>query len=158
MKFRYRLLMQSQLGQLFGVSSHEIGKWLVDCGLRDQRTKKPTAEAHQGGYCDQAPSGLQSGYCWAWDAEQTVNLLVTAGHKLLTALPEELVLPPILNGPFTISTSCPSEVINRDGTLAVRTVGPQNAMIVKSLLDLAYRHGVLSRVAKESSAEGAGSP
>ena len=29
MKFKYCLMTQTQLGQLFGATSHEVGKWLI---------------------------------------------------------------------------------------------------------------------------------
>jgi hypothetical protein len=38
-KFRYHAMSQGQLGDLFGVTSHQIGRWLTEVGLRDD--KKP---------------------------------------------------------------------------------------------------------------------
>jgi hypothetical protein len=150
MIFKYKLLTQTQLGQLFGATSHEIGKWLVQCGLRNEKTKRPSTEAHRDGYCDQAPSGVGTGYCWAWDAEKTVKRLVEAGHRLLTELPESLVPAATLNGPFQISKTCPSEVLNGDGTLAARTVGNRNAIMMLKLLELADRHGVINRMSVDN--------
>lgn len=154
MKFNYRLLTQTQIGQLFGATSHDVGRWLVQCGLRNEKTKKPSIEAHRDGYCDQAPSGVGTGYCWAWDAEKTVQRLVEAGHRLLAELPESLVPASILNGPFQISKTSPSEVLNGDGTLAARTVGNRNAKIIMKLLELAERHGVINRMTVDNQSAG----
>src|SRR5688572_198646 len=111
MKFLYRLLSQSQLGELFGVSSHKIGDWLVQCGLRNEQSKKPTPKAHQEQYCDTAPS-RNGQYCWAWNAEKTVAALVDAGHRLVPNPPQELIEPAQLHGPFSIQKVA-------DGTAAV---------------------------------------
>ena len=46
-------LSQTDLGKLFGVSSHVIGKWLLDCGLRTEN-KKPSRKAFEGGYVEKA--------------------------------------------------------------------------------------------------------
>jgi hypothetical protein len=58
-KIKYKCLTQTQLGSLFGASSHEVGKWLVEVGLRDKKTKKPTDAAHRGGFCETAIKNSQ---------------------------------------------------------------------------------------------------
>ncbi|HMP03152.1 MAG TPA: hypothetical protein PKD86_00370 [Gemmatales bacterium] len=145
MKIKYNYLTQTQIGSLFGESSHKIGKWLVELGLRDEKSKKPTNEAHRGGYCETAPSG-QVGYHWVWNAEKTVERLRQANHRLLSDLPEELVEPPTLTGPFRISASCSKEVLNADGTLAVRAGCRRNAVVVMKLLDFAYQRGLINKL------------
>lgn len=145
MKIKYNYLTQTQLGSLFGATSHEIGIWLVELGLRDQKSKKPTNEARRGGYCETAPSG-QVGYHWVWNAEKTVEILRQANHRLLTDLPEELVEPSSLTEPFLISESCPKEVLNADGTLAVRAGCRRNAIVVMKLLDFAYQRGLINKL------------
>lgn len=73
---------QTELGKLFGVSSHKIGKWLIECGLRTQ-TKKPSNTAFEHGYVDQRPSTQPGTYFWVWNKEKTVALLTEAGHEPL---------------------------------------------------------------------------
>lgn len=142
MRLKYKNLTQTQIGQLFGVSSHVIGDWLTKIGLRDRTTKKPTLEAHRGGYCDTAPSG-PSGYHWAWDGEKTVTALRDAGHKLADELPEELVHPPELIGPFTASDRL---VVNAHGETALRAATRQHVEVVAKILNAAHRHGTLDRL------------
>ena len=145
MIFKHKTFSQKQLGELFGVSSHEIGKWLVKVGLRDEKSGKPTRDAHEGGYCETAPSG-QTGYFWAWKPEKTVQRFIDAGYRLLSELPEEWVEPSPLNGPFRISESCPKEILNSDGSLAVRAACRRNAEVVLKLLVLAEKHGAISKM------------
>lgn len=68
-----------ELGTLFGVSSHVIGRWLVEIGLRTAQ-KRPSPAAFQGGYVQQG--GLQNGgYFWIWHREMTIAALEQAGHQ-----------------------------------------------------------------------------
>jgi hypothetical protein len=142
MQFKYKNLTQTQIGKLFGVSSHVVGDWLTKIGLRDMTTKKPTREAHRGGYCETAPSG-QAGYHWVWDAEKTVAALRGAGHKLVDELSDELVHPPALEGPFTASNR---RVVNASRETVLRAATSQQAEVVVKLLNAAHRHGTLARL------------
>ncbi len=147
MRYKYKNLTQTQLGKLFGVSSHAVGEWLLKCGLRDVKTKRPSAEAHRNGYCDTAPSG-PSGYCWAWDAEKTVAALTAAGHELVDELPSELVYPPALSGPFEAKDRVVRNV--RGETVFLATAGTEHAEVVVKLLNAAHRHGTLAKLVKVS--------
>ena len=70
----------TELGQMFGVSSHDMGNWLVAIGLRTD-DKKPSREAFAGGYVDQAPTNRGfGGYYWVWDRERTVAALEEKGY------------------------------------------------------------------------------
>lgn len=155
MKIRYRYLTQTQLGSLFGASSHEVGRWLVEVGLRDPKAKKPTDTAHRDGYCETAPSG-PSGYHYVWEAQKTVQRFLEAGRKLLNELPEELVEPPSLSGPFRVDETSPLDVVGGDGSLVIRGACRRNAKVVMRLLNLAYERGVINKlcesVAKEATA------
>lgn len=55
----------TELGKLFGVSSHSIGRWLIECGLRTPG-KKPSRKAFEDGLVRQAPTGRGAGYFWVW--------------------------------------------------------------------------------------------
>jgi hypothetical protein len=142
MKIKHKHLSQTQLGHLFGASSHKIGDWLVTAGLKDGKTKLPTGDAHRNGFCHQAPSG-PSGYFYTWHADKTVAVLTAAGHRPVADPPEELVEPPALNGPFRVSEADRRTVLNADGTTAVRTAGSQAAETVAKLLNVAHRLGKL---------------
>jgi hypothetical protein len=151
MIFKYKTMSQCQLGTLFGVSSHVVGKWLIEVGLRTN-DKRPTWDAHHEGYCESASSG-STGYHWVWHSEKTVERFIQAGHRLISELPEDLVESPKLHGPFRLSSSCSNEVCNCDGTTAVRTSGQRNAEFVLKLLNLAHQHGVISRAFGNTSSE-----
>lgn len=87
-----------EIGKSFGVSSHVIGRWLIDIGLRTA-DKKPSAAAHHGGYVEQ--SGLQNGgYFWKWHGQKTIAALQQAGHPKSAPM-----LSGRLNGPFTAEQS-----------------------------------------------------
>jgi hypothetical protein len=118
---------------------------LVEVGLRDPKTKKPTAAAHRGGYCDTAPSG-PSGYHYVWEAQKTIAALRDAGHRLAVPLPEEIVLPPELSGPFSVDPSAGRHVLNGEGDVVVWTTTTLNAEIIARLLNAAHRSGALDRL------------
>jgi hypothetical protein len=145
MRYKYKNLTQTQLGKLFGVSSHVVGEWLVKRGLRDSKTKRPTAEAHRNGYCETAPSG-PTGYHWAWDAQRTVAALTSAGHALVDDLPDDLVHPPAMTGPFTAKDRA---VQNATGETVFRaTAGAEHAGAIVKLLNAAHRHGMLAKLVR----------
>ncbi len=149
MRFRFETLTQRQLGLLFDVSSHVIGNWLEQVGLRDEQTKKPTREAHQDGFCEQVMNG--TGYFWSWRSQLTVDKLIGAGHALVLELPESIVVPPELNGPFRLSTEKSNCVLNNDGSMAAMATTKQNADVLLKLLNCGHRIG-LDRVLIPSAA------
>jgi hypothetical protein len=53
-----------EIGQLFGVSSHTIGKQLKELGLRT-KDGKPSREAFDGDYCAPHWTSDSKNYCWA---------------------------------------------------------------------------------------------
>ena len=148
MKFKYNFLTQTQLGRLFGVSSHKIGHWLIEAGLRTE-DKRPSDRAHHDGFCTTAPSG-STGYHWVWNSQKTVKALQDAGHTVVSDAPAELVEPSILNGPFSVSSSRTKEILNADGSVAVSVMNEQSADIVLKLLNTSHRHGVIERLTKPS--------
>ena len=145
MKFKMRLLTQTQLGKLFGATSHDVGKWLVSCGLKDKGTRMPTREAHNEKYCDTAPSG-QSNYSWEWVADKTVRRLISAGHPLATELPPELVEPPELVGPFQMKTASSKIILNGEGRPVLQMTVPEHSKAMLRILDAAHRTGAFERM------------
>jgi hypothetical protein len=71
-------LTMKELGRLFGVSSHVVGKKLKEAGLRTA-DGRPTKAAFNGGFCSQRWAPYMAGYCWAWANETTLRALEDAG-------------------------------------------------------------------------------
>lgn len=147
--FRFEYLTQTQLGKLFDCSSHDIGRWLVAIGLRDQKGK-PSTEAFAGVFCKQLPS-RNDGYCWGWHAKKTTQALEKAGHKLAFPPPEDLIDTPWLKGPFSMKQSSENgfEILNGDGHVSAWSFGKGNADFVVRLLNLADKCGKLPGQAAE---------
>ena len=146
MKFTFTHMTQTQLGELFGVTSHKIGQWLKDVSLRSE-DGKPTDEAHDGNFCKQAPSG-QNGYHWVWDSKKTVAALLEAEHLLVPNPPQNLVAPAILNGPFSVRKSAGSEFVieNGDGSASLWANCRMSADVVAGILNAAHKHGHVDRL------------
>lgn len=146
-KFRYPRMTLTQIGQLFGVTNQMVGKWLASAGLRDDRGK-PTRQAHDGGYCETAPS-RNDGFFWSWRPEKVVPVLETLGHRMLSMPPVDLVEPPPLVGPFGLRTDADgfTEVTNADGTLAALVPGRPQAEKLVAVMNLAHKHGKLGHAA-----------
>lgn len=142
-RFKYPRMTLTQIGQLFGETNQKVGKWLVSAGLRDDHGK-PTRQAHDGGYCETAPSRNDM-YVWAWRPERVVPVLEKLGHKMLAMPPLELVEPPPLAGPFGCRTDANgfTEVTNADGSLAALVPGRQQAERLVALMNLAHKHNKL---------------
>jgi len=133
-------MILTQLGDLFGVTSHQIGRWLTEVGLRDDN--KPTAKAFDGDFCVSVPSRNQ-GFHYAWRVEKVIPLLVGHGHRLRFPLPESLAYPPKLNPPFCERTLPGGgfEISNGDGTVCVRVDGSNNTRWLVQALNTAAKFG-----------------
>jgi hypothetical protein len=145
MNWRYEYMTLTQLGELFGVSNQQVGKWLGRLGLRTD-ANRPSRTAFDGNYVKAGPSRGQ-GYNWVWHSERTVRALEEAGHPLVLHPACELVVPSRLNGPFEHRSNAlfGHEVVNGDGTVAVWVRGDDNARFLCNLLNVAHRHGVVER-------------
>jgi hypothetical protein len=146
MTFRFKHLSQTQLGELFGVTSHTVGKWLKNLGLRDE-AGSPTKKAHDGRFCKQTIAG-DKGSLWVWESVNTVAALKDAGHPILLNPPQSLVSPAILNGPFTVQSMAESicVIANGDGSDCIRVNNPMTAEVVARILNLAHEKGVIDRM------------
>jgi hypothetical protein len=69
-----------ELGTLFGLSSHKIGRKLKDLGLRTQEGK-PSQRAFAQGLVRQRWDEDRPVYVWAWHKDKTVALLKQAGME-----------------------------------------------------------------------------
>jgi hypothetical protein len=74
-------LSMTELGKLYGVSSHKMGKWLVALGLRDNN-KKPSRSAFENAFVQQRDSTQPGTYFWVWNKGKTMLALEKAGHKM----------------------------------------------------------------------------
>lgn len=146
MKWRFEYMTLTQIGEVFGVSNQQVGKWLAKLGLRTD-ANRPSREAFDGGYVKEGPSRGQ-GYNWVWHSEKTVRVLSEAGHKSALLLACELMAPCQLSGPFEYRPSpvFGFEVVNGDGTVAVWVRGEKNARFVCNVLNAANRSGVVSKM------------
>lgn len=128
----------TEIGKLFGESSHTIGNWLVDVGLRTAE-KKPSRKAFAGGYVKQLPTpGNPEGYFWGWHRLKTVFALEMAGHVQLAHHPTGRLV-----GPFELlrSGSDGFEVTSSDGGTAVFVLGEANAKAILKLMNAAHNAG-----------------
>ena len=73
----------TDLGKLYGVTSHKVGRWLVALGLRTA-DKKPSTKAFQDGFVSRRDSTQPGTYYWVWHAEMTMLVLDSTGHKRTT--------------------------------------------------------------------------
>ena len=130
-------MTQTELGVVFGATSHEIGKWLTDIDLRHD--KQPSQRAFAEGFVAQAPLD-NGGSFYKWDADKTIKALENAGHRRKTPVSSEKIA-----GPFTAEKSSMNgyEILNGNGTVAIWVTGQWNAETVTALLNLAYKHGKL---------------
>ncbi len=67
-------LSLTELGRLYGVSSHVVGRWLKGLGLRTQ-DGRPSPEAFAQSYVTQRPSRQPGTYFWIWHADKTTGIL-----------------------------------------------------------------------------------
>src|SRR5262245_36406561 len=96
---RDEYLTMTEIGRLFGVSSHVIGRKLNEIGLRNGR--KPSGAAFNGGYCEERWASDLRGYCWAWAKTKTIESLEGAGMKRIDQPPSNAAssdLQPGANG------------------------------------------------------------
>lgn len=72
-----------EIGVLFGISSHKIGKALKDLGLRTTEGK-PSKQAFDGDYVQQRWDEDHPVYLWVWHRDKTAALLEQAGMERIT--------------------------------------------------------------------------
>jgi hypothetical protein len=126
----------TELGRLYGVSSHNVGNALKQIGLRD-RNGSPSALAFMGNYCEQAPTNRGSGYYYIWDQAKTIKALEAAGYKTVS----EASSISHLRGPFVLNRSGSDtwEIKNGDGSTSTWAVGEADAIKLCELMNWAYK-------------------
>lgn len=68
--------LEEELGRK--VTSHNIGKMLMEIGLRTE-DGKPSQRAFNEGFVRQEPTGRNGGYFYVWHREKTLAVLREAG-------------------------------------------------------------------------------
>jgi hypothetical protein len=130
-----------ELGKHFGASSHEIGRWLVEIGLRTE-SKEPSQMAIAGGYCKRQ-SFDGPGLLVVWHVAKTIAALEAAGHKQIVK-PPTMPVPTStgLTGPFTLEQSGINGYLIRggDGATALWLYGEEATQKVLHLLNVADKH------------------
>jgi hypothetical protein len=140
MKFKKQTMKARDIGRLFGESSHTINQWLEQADLLDQESKLPTFFARKQSYCKQV---MVSGYNHEdWVPEKTVPRLIERGHNLVIDLPDDLVHPVSLTGPFRCRGKT---ILNCDGDPVAFLNNPKNAEFTCRLLNAAHKVGTIDR-------------
>ena len=83
-------LTQTQLGKIYGVTSHVIGKWLTGLGLRE--AGKPSRTAFNEGFVRQAPSSQPETYFYVWNKAKACEVLDGMGYPRAVHIEDELDL------------------------------------------------------------------
>ncbi|MDY3558438.1 hypothetical protein R5W23_005553 [Gemmata sp. JC673] len=73
-------LSLTEIGRLYGVSSHQVGKWLKETKLRTQ-DGKPSHTAFDWGLVTTRPSRGFATYYYVWDADKVTGIIDAAGHE-----------------------------------------------------------------------------
>jgi hypothetical protein len=74
-------LNMRDIGKMFGLSSHAVGKELRDCGYRDH-TRKPTRKAFGEGMVREHWDGEHPEWvAYVWNVRKVAELLEDFGHK-----------------------------------------------------------------------------
>jgi hypothetical protein len=135
----------TDLGRMFGATSHVMGRWLIEIGLRTD-DKKPSREAFAAGYVEQAPTGRgNGGYFWVWNTEKTITALEKAGHRRADqhAAPAPTQSISRLVPPFSPHRSSENgfELPGGDGAVAIWVWGEDNARLVAAALNRFFGEG-----------------
>ena len=138
-------LNQSQLGEYFGVTSHVVGRWLKDCGMRLPNSQ-PSEDAIAAGVAVQVDLADGRRPFWAWGKEAAIKVLEASGHRRLGP-PKPTSPPPLkLTGPFTAHQSDPEgdgfEIADSHGVVALWCRGQLMADRMVKLLNLCQKNGI----------------
>lgn len=143
--FDFEFLSMKQLGKMFGVTSHKIGKWLIEIGLRD-RNRQPTQRAVNGGYCREHTD--EDGIRFVvWHREKVTKLLVDAGHQLANqpaqAIPQPVKRKPP-SDPYKLITDKNGghQIVNQEG-VDILTRDPKWLSRLVAMIDQASKKGYL---------------
>lgn len=136
MIYKYEYMTMKQLGELFGVTSHVIGKWLKELDLRHTKPGDPTTKAREMNLV-QTRYGEGGYFMNSWHTQRTVAVLEGAGHRRVLNPPTSLAIPTEMKGPFEIQflgNEC-FRFVGSDGEPVLEVVGTENAKTIKRLIN-----------------------
>ena len=73
-----------EIGKMFGMTSHKVGKALKEMGFRTEEGK-PSDKAFALGLVEQKWTQDHQHYLWAWHRQKTVGLLEQAGLRRIAS-------------------------------------------------------------------------
>lgn len=88
MKYRHKYMPMKAIGELFGITSHQLGKLLIKIGLRE-KDGKPSNRAYNERFIEQRFFNMC--YTNYWHTEQTIAELLKDGLKLIPNPPMEYI-------------------------------------------------------------------
>lgn len=136
-------LNQTDLGKLFGGTSHDVGKWLKHVGLR-AADGRPTAMAKEGGFTKQVSTNRCDGQDYTvWHVEKTIQALEEAGYRRLVEAPT--INADYRNGPFSFGSKdrLTYQIRNSAGQVVCVLSDEHLAEQTTKLLNLALKFGRL---------------
>lgn len=136
----------SALGTRFGVTSHVVGRWLEELGLR-KVGDAPTRRAFSLGLLKKAPTnrGDGNGYYFIWHLEKTMKLLEEAGHRQVQKN-EPAESKPILVAPFSMRQSGNYyEILNGNGDVFGWCLAEKGTAFIVHIFNRADDNGILPR-------------
>lgn len=68
------------IGKEFGATSHDVGKWLKNQGLRLENGE-PSPEAKRDGWIKKVDSTQPGTYFYVWNAQKTQDLFAIMGYE-----------------------------------------------------------------------------
>ena len=146
MKYKIEYMNMVDLGRLFGVSSHQIGKWLKDLGLR-RANGTPSTTAYQQKLVSFSYEQWGT-YNAVWHVDRVVRILEHADHQQVADLPSDLVELPTLTGPFSLREigNGKQQIVGNDGEVAITVAGETNAKVVLRVMNIAHRAEMLEKI------------
>ena len=78
--FHPGFMSMTEIGIMFGVSSHVIGRWLYEIGWRTVEGR-PCPEAFNRDLIKPTHNGRNGGYYYIWHVTKTIEALKEAGHE-----------------------------------------------------------------------------
>jgi len=117
------------------ITSHMIGKWLAEVGLRtSSRPRRPSDRAFNEGFVTQCSNGRNDGYFYIWHREKTLAVLREAGFIPDTS---EESLNAIFEPPFAIEPVGENgfRLIDRNGENYIWARGREVAERLAALLN-----------------------
>ncbi|HBN78430.1 MAG TPA: hypothetical protein DD473_21995 [Planctomycetaceae bacterium] len=140
----------TEVGRIFGISSHVLGNWLKENGFR-RGYGNPSPEAYERKLVDTSYNTYGT-YNVLWDAEKLSQILEEAGFEKVNPPPDDLVEQVDLEGPFSIEPTDdgPINLVDGNQNRLITVHGQSNSVVVAKILNLAHESGFLrSQIAKQ---------